>query len=128
MNNAFNQEVRYRMLKLLRQDAHLSQREMADNMGVSLGKVNYCLSELSRKGFIKINHFKESKNKFKYLYELTPQGLEAKDSLTISFLKQKMSECNDIKMQIKELTHEVEEEKLVDVSQDDTLDVVKPTI
>jgi len=101
---------------------------MADKMGVSLGKVNYCLSELSRKGFIKINHFKESKNKFEYLYELTPQGLEAKARLTISFLKQKMSEYNEIKKQIKELTHEVEEEKLVDVSQDDTLDVVKPTI
>jgi EPS-associated MarR family transcriptional regulator len=125
MNDAFNQEVRYRLLKVLSQDAGLTQREMAGKMGISLGKVNYCLSELSRKGFIKINHFKDSKNKFQYLYNLTPRGLEAKARLTISFLKQKMSEYSEIKRQIKELAQEVEDEGLVDVSRDDTLDAVK---
>ena len=121
MNDAFNQEVRYRMLKVLSQDASLTQREMAGKMGVSLGKVNYCVSELARKGFIKIKRFKDSQNKFQYLYHLTPQGLEAKASLTISFLKRKMSEYNEIKRQIKELAQEIEEEGLVDISQDDTL-------
>ena len=125
MNDAFNQEVRYRLLKVLSQDAGLTQREMAGEMGISLGKVNYCLSELSRKGFIKIKHFKDSKNKFQYLYNLTPRGLEAKAGLTISFLKQKMSEYSEIKRQIKELTKEIEEEGLADISQDDTLDAVK---
>lgn len=115
MNDTFNREVHYRILKLLHKNAHLSQREMAGKMGLSLGKVNYCLSELSRKGFIKINRFKDSKNKFKYLYNLTPQGLEAKARLTVSFLKQKISEYNEIKRQIKKLTHEIEEENLVDI-------------
>ena len=125
MNDAFNQEVRYRLLKVLSQDASLTQREMAGKMGVSLGKVNYCLSELARKGFIKIKHFKDSKNKFQYLYNLTPRGLEAKAGLTISFLKQKMSEYSEIKRQIKELAREIEGEGLADISQDDTLDAVK---
>jgi DNA-binding Lrp family transcriptional regulator len=67
MNDAFNQEVRYLLLKVLSQDASLTQREMAGKMGISLGKVNYCLSELARKGFIKIKRFKDSQNKFQYL-------------------------------------------------------------
>ena len=125
MNDAFNQEVRYRLLKVLSQDATLTQREMAGKMGISLGKVNYCLSELARKGFIKIKRFKDSQNKFQYLYNLTPRGLEAKAGLTISFLKQKMSEYSEIKRQIKELAKEIEGEGLADISQDDTLDAVK---
>ena len=125
MNNAFNREVRYRLLKVLSQDATLTQREMAGKMGISLGKVNYCLSELARKGFIKIKRFKDSQNKFQYLYNLTPRGLEAKAGLTISFLKQKMSEYSEIKRQIKELAKEIEGEGLADISQDDTLDAVK---
>jgi EPS-associated MarR family transcriptional regulator len=125
MNDTFNQEVRYRLLKVLSHDAGLTQREMAGKMGISLGKVNYCLSELARKGFIKIKRFKDSQNKFQYLYHLTPRGLEAKAGLTISFLKQKMSEYSKIKRQIKELAREIEGEGLADISQDDTLDAVK---
>jgi EPS-associated MarR family transcriptional regulator len=125
MNDAFNQEIRYRLLKVLSQDASLTQREMAGEMGISLGKVNYCVSELARNGFIKIKRFKDSQNKFQYLYNLTPRGLEAKAGLTISFLKQKMSEYSEIKRQIKELAKEIEGEGLADISQDDTLDAVK---
>ena len=110
MNDAFNQEIRYRLLKVLSQDASLTQREMAGEMGISLGKVNYCVSELARNGFIKIKRFKDSQNKFQYLYNLTPRGLEAKAGLTISFLKQKMSEYSEIKRQIKELAKEIEGE------------------
>jgi EPS-associated MarR family transcriptional regulator len=90
-----------------------------------VGKVNYCVSELARNGFIKIKRFKDSQNKFQYLYNLTPRGLEAKAGLTISFLKQKMSEYSEIKRQIKELAKEIEGEGLADISQDDTLDAVK---
>ena len=124
MNSDYEQEIRYRLLKVLSQDANLSQRAMAKRMGISLGKVNYCLSELAKKGFIKVNRFKDSKNKFKYLYILTPRGIEAKAALTISFLKRKMAEYSEIKRQIKELSREVETEGLVDVSTDDTLDEV----
>jgi len=119
MNDAFNQEIRYRLLKVLSQDADLTQREMAGKMRISLGKVNYCVSELASNGFIKIKRFKDSQNKFQYLYHLTPRGLEAKASLTISFLKRKMLEYNEIKRQIKELTREIEDEGLVDISQGD---------
>ena len=122
MNSDYEQEIRYRLLKVLSQNARLTQREMAKEMGISLGKVNYCLSELARKGFIKINRFKDSHNKSQYLYHLTPRGLEAKAGLTISFLKRKMLEYNEIKRQIKELAREAKEQGLVDDSKNDTLD------
>jgi len=113
------------LLKVLSENPHLSQREMARKMGISLGKVNYCLAELARKGLIKINRFKDSQNKLQYLYILTPRGLEAKAGLTISFLKRKMAEYSAIKRQIRDLAREVESEGLGDTLQDDTLDEIK---
>ena len=125
MNSDYDQEVRYRLLKVLSENPHLSQREMARKMGISLGKVNYCLAELARKGLIKINRFKDSQNKLRYLYILTPRGLEDKAGLTISFLKRKMAEYSAIKRQIKDLAREVESEGLGQTFQDDTLDEIK---
>ena len=127
MNNDYEQEIRYRLLKILSQDANFTQREMAREMGISLGKINYCLSELARKGFIKINRFKDSKNKLQYLYHLTPSGLEAKAVLTLSFLRRKMSEYNEIKKQIRELAREVESTGLVDIAKEETLEEVTRT-
>ena len=69
------QEINYSLLKILNLDADLTQRAMAKKMGISLGKVNYCISELVKKGFIKIQRFNESKTKFRYLYILTPKGI-----------------------------------------------------
>lgn len=112
MNNDFEQEIRYRLLKVLSQDASLSQREMAAKMGVSLGKVNYCLAELAKKGSIKINRFKDSRNKLQYLYVLTPQGIEEKALLTLRFLRRKMSEYSEIKRQIRELAREAHDQGL----------------
>ena len=109
MNNFTQQEISYRLLKLLSRDADLTQREMAGKMGISLGKVNYCLAALSEKGLIKISRFKDSRNKLQYLYHLTPRGLEAKASLTVSFLKRKMAEYDEIKRQIQDLTREAGE-------------------
>jgi len=83
-----SQEINYSLLKILNRDADLTQREIAKRMGVSLGKTNYCLSEFAKKGFIKIQRFNESKTKFRYLYVLTPKGIEERAKLTISFLKQ----------------------------------------
>ncbi len=125
MNSDYEQEIRSRLLKVLSRNTRLTQREMAKEMGISLGKVNYCLSELARKGFIKINRFKDSHNKFQYLYHLTPRGIEAKAGLTISFLKRKMLEYSEIKRQIKELAREAKDQGLVDDSKDDTLDVAR---
>ena len=92
MNKPYEQEIRYRLLKILKTDPDLTQREMAQQMGISLGKVNFCLSELAKRGFIKINRFKVSQSKIRYLYILTPRGLEEKTRLTLSFLKRKVTE------------------------------------
>ena len=113
MNKHTEQEMCYRLLKILSQRADFTQREMAARMGISLGKVNYCLTALVKKGFIKTNRFKASENKLQYLYHLTPRGLEAKAGLTLSFLKRKMAEYDEIKRQIQELTREVQEVGLV---------------
>ena len=122
MNSIVKQEISYRMLRLLSQRADLTQRDMALKMGVSLGKVNYCLSELSQKGLIKINRFKASENKLQYLYVLTSRGLEAKAGLTVSFLKRKMAEYDEIKRQIQELSREAEEAGLIQRQEDNVLE------
>jgi len=106
MNN-YEQEIRYRLLKLLSRNPKVSQREMAREMGISLGKVNYCLSELARKGLIKVNRFKSARNKIPYAYVLTPKGLEEKAKITINFLRRKISEYEAIERQIRELAREV---------------------
>ena len=111
MNNQFEQEIRYRLLKILSQESDLTQRDMAKQMGISLGKVNYCLSELAKKGLIKVNRFKSAKNKIPYSYILTPYGIEEKARLTMSFLRRKTREFEEIKRQIRELSAEIEEEK-----------------
>ena len=113
--NATEQEIRYRLLKILSQESKLTQREMAKKMGISLGKVNYCLSELAKKGLIKINRFKSAKNKIPYTYVLTPHGIEEKARLTVSFLRRKTREYEEIKRQIRELSAEIEEETLEDI-------------
>ncbi len=112
MNDGYEQEIRYRLLKILSQDSNLSQRDMAKRMGISLGKVNYCLSELAKKGLIKVNRFKSAKNKIPYTYVLTPSGLEEKAKLTVTFLRRKLSEYEEIKRQIKELAGEVGEDRV----------------
>jgi EPS-associated MarR family transcriptional regulator len=109
MNNSYEQELRYHLLKILENEPDLNQREMARKMGISLGKVNYCITELAKRGFIKISRFTSSKNKRRYSYLLTFKGLEEKARLTINFLKRKTAEYEQIKRQIAELTVEVEE-------------------
>ncbi|MFH2011576.1 MAG: MarR family EPS-associated transcriptional regulator [Pseudomonadota bacterium] len=112
MNHNYEQEIRYRLLKVLSQDPQISQREMAKRMGISLGKVNYCVSNLASKGWIKINRFKSAKDKISYTYILTPKGLEEKGKITLRFLKSKLLEYEEIKKQIRELHCEVEEDGL----------------
>jgi len=111
MNNLSEQEVNYKILKLLSTEPNLSQRAIAGRMGISLGKTNYVLSELAEKGIIKIKRFKSAPKKIPYAYMLTPHGLEEKARITLKFLKRKLSEYEDIKHQIKEITKESEREK-----------------
>jgi len=104
-------EVSYKLLKIIEEDPHLSQREIAARMGVSLGKANYCLKSLIKKGFIKARNFYNNNNKVGYVYMLTPSGVEEKISVTYRFLKRKMEEYEDIKAEIDSLKAETDEFK-----------------
>ena len=114
MNHNYEQEIQYRLLKMLSREPNVSQRDMAKRMGISLGKMNCCVTELAAKGWIKIIRFKSARNKIPYTYLLTPKGLEEKARMTLSFLKRKLAEYEEIKKQIRELHHEAEEEVLDD--------------
>ena len=98
---------RYKLLKLLHENQELSQRDLARHMGVSLGKVNYCLKALIEKGLIKARNFSESENKRAYLYMLTRQGIEDKARVTVSFLHCKIEEYEQLKAEIETLREEV---------------------
>lgn len=98
-----NDEYRYRILKLLEEKPDASQREIARVLGVSLGRVNFCLQALVEKGLLKVNNFKANPNKKKYLYFLTPKGMEEKSQVTVRFLKRKLDEYEAIKAEIEEL-------------------------
>ena len=74
-----------------------SQRELARELGFSLGKLNYCLKALQRKGLVKIENFKKNPNKLNYFYVLTPKGIATKTKLTINFMKKKMAEYDELK-------------------------------
>lgn len=102
-------EYRYRILKLLEADPHASQRRIADELGISLGRVNYCLKALIGKGLVKVNNFRNSANKRTYLYLLTPKGMEEKAKVTLQFLHLKMAEYEAVKREIEELQREAGE-------------------
>ncbi|MDZ7696682.1 MAG: MarR family EPS-associated transcriptional regulator [Deltaproteobacteria bacterium] len=112
MNHAFEQEIHYRLLNILAEEPQLGQREIAVKMGISVGKVNYCLSELAKKGLIKVKRFKSAKTKIPYTYKLTPKGIEEKGRITVGFLKRKLEEYEEIKRQIQDLTLDVEQNGL----------------
>lgn len=92
----------FEILRKISKKPHLSQREMSKELGFSLGKLNYCLKGLKKKGLIKIKNFKKNKNKINYLYVLTPQGISKKTKLTINFLKRKMNEYDELFLEEKD--------------------------
>ena len=99
-------ETRYRILKLLEADPRASQRRIAEVLGISLGRVNYCLQALIDKGFVKAANFRNSANKRAYLYLLTPKGIEARAKTTLLFLKVKLNEYEQITKELEELRRE----------------------
>lgn len=101
------EDTHYQVLKILEQNPQISQRELAREMGVSLGKVNYCLKALVDKGLVKVSNFKNSSNKWAYFYVLTPKGIEAKAKTSVRFLHQKLVEYETLKHEIEELQAEV---------------------
>ena len=96
----------FQILKSLEQDSHSTQRQLSNNLGVSLGKVNYCIKSLIEKGFIKVNNFRNNKNKIQYSYLLTPKGIEEKAKLTLDFIRIKTQEYDALKQEIKNLKRE----------------------
>ena len=103
-----NQE-QFEILRKVLKKPSSSQRELASELGISLGKINFILKELKKKGLIKINNFKKNKNKVGYLYVLTPKGIAEKAKLTINFMKIKMQEYDELKKEIEDF--ETVEEK-----------------
>ena len=100
----------FQLLRLIEVNPAIQQREMAKEMGVSLGKANYCLQALVQKGLVKMDNFRRNDNKLAYSYLLTPSGIEEKARLTVRFLKHKIAEYEAIRNEIEELQRDVERE------------------
>lgn len=100
------EDTTFRMLRLLEANPDLTQREIAERLGLSTGGLNYCLRALIDRGLIKMQNFGQSKNKFGYIYILTPSGMAKKASLTSRFLKRKMQEFEQLQQEITQLKAE----------------------
>ena len=101
------EDTHYRLLRLLEARPDLSQRDLARELGTSLGKTNYCLNALIEKGWVKVRNFRNNKNKLGYAYLLTPRGIERKGVIAVQFLRRKINEYEDLKREIELLQHEV---------------------
>ncbi len=102
-----DEETRFRLLRLLQANPELSQRQLAESLGVSVGKVNYCLQALLKKGLLKMRNFRDSQNKLAYAYYLTPKGAKEKMRATSEWLDIRMREYEAIQREIAELKREV---------------------
>ena len=92
----------FNVLRKIRQKPESSQRELAEDLGFSLGKLNYCLKALKVKGLVKIKNFKKNPNKINYIYILTPKGVAERTKLTLNFMKRKMKEYDELKREVKD--------------------------
>ena len=101
MNKKKYNQDHFDVLREIQKQSNSSQRELAQQLGFSLGKLNYCLKALQQKGLIKIKNFKKNPNKFNYIYMLTPKGISEKTRLTINFMKIKMREYEELKVELK---------------------------
>ena len=103
-NNKVNREDHFELLRKIDKSSHHSQRELAKDLGFSLGKLNYCLKALQQKGLVKLKNFKNQKNKINYLqYIITPKGISLRTKLTIDFMKRSMQEFEELKKELKEI-------------------------
>jgi len=103
------EEAHYRLLRILEQEPYLSQREIAERLGVSLGKVNYCMRALAERGWVKVGNFYRSQNKKAYLYQLTPHGIAQKAEMALRFLRIKEAEHQALLREIELLKAEVDQ-------------------
>ena len=101
LNAMDDKEDYFQVLRKIKNNKDLSQRNLANELGFSLGKLNYCLKALKEKGLIKIQNFKKNPNKINYFYVLTPKGISEKTKLTMNFMKRKMNEYDELKKELK---------------------------
>ena len=110
MPREIDEDVRFRVMRALQANPKLSQRELASELGLSLGLVNYCLRALVEKGQVKVRNFRASDNRLRYAYVLTPRGIAAKTALTRRFLQRRIAEYDALKAEISALEDEMAEE------------------
>ena len=103
------EDTHLRLLRLLETKPNLSQRALARELGISLGKINYCLNALVAKGWVKVKNFRNSDNKLGYVYLVTPRGIESKATITVHFLRTQLDEYEQLKREIALLQREVAE-------------------
>lgn len=101
------EDTYFRVMRILQENPDLTQRELAEKLGVSVGGLNYCLKALMEKGLVKMKNFANSKNKFGYVYVLTPTGMVEKADITSRFLRRKMSEYEALKAEIEAVKSEI---------------------
>ncbi len=101
-----NTHMHYKLMRLLDENPGMSQRDAARELGVSLGKLNYCLRALMGRGWVKAANFKNSQNKAAYLYMLTPSGISQKANLAVEYLKEKVSEYEALRVEIERMQRE----------------------
>ena len=101
------EDINFQIMRILQENPDLTQRELADHLGMSLGGLNYCLNALIDKGLVKMQNFQNSKNKFRYVYLLTPQGIAQKVAMTSRFLSRKIEEYEALKVEINALRSEM---------------------
>ena len=94
-------QEQFEILRKIYKSSNSSQRNLSNQLGFSLGKLNYCLTRLKKHGLIRIKRFKDSKNKLSYAYVLTPRGMKERTKLTINYMKQKMREYDELKKELK---------------------------
>ena len=102
----------FQMMRILEQREDITQRELASELGLSLGKVNYCLKALTDKGWVKMKNFSKSKKKLGYIYVLTPEGIAQRTKMTGDFLQRKMQEFDALQLEIETLKREIHENGL----------------
>ncbi len=111
MNPTVEDEMRYRLLRYFEQHPHASQRELARELGISVGKVNYCLRALIQRGWVKMRNFRDSTNKLAYTYTLTSKGIEERVSVASRFLRRKLAEYDALSQEIERLTQDLREDR-----------------
>lgn len=100
------QDAHYKVMHILQKNPHFTQRKLSQVLGISLGKLNYCLKALVNKGWIKVRNFTQSKSKYRYSYLVTPKGISEKARMTKEFLDRKISEYDALRKEIDELNSE----------------------